>query len=52
MADAPAALAGLSRVADAYAVILCDVFGVLHDATRVFPAAADALAAFRPAGAR
>ncbi|MCJ2063726.1 TIGR01459 family HAD-type hydrolase [Methylobacterium sp. J-088] len=50
MADAPAALAGLSRLAEAYAVILCDVFGVLHDATRVFPAAAAALAAFRAGG--
>ena len=50
MADLPAALAGLSRLAKAYAVILCDVFGVLHDATRVFPAAADALAAFRAGG--
>ena len=50
MAEAPAALAGLSRLATAYAVILCDVFGVLHDATRAFPAAADALAAFRAGG--
>lgn len=50
MADAPAALIGLSRLAEAYAVILCDVFGVLHDATRVFPAATGALAAFRARG--
>jgi HAD superfamily hydrolase (TIGR01459 family) len=50
VADAPAALAGLSRLATAYAVILCDVFGVLHDAARVFPAAADALTAFRAGG--
>ena len=50
MADEPAAIAGLSRLAQAYAVVLCDVFGVLHDATRVFPAAVDALAAFRAGG--
>jgi HAD superfamily hydrolase (TIGR01459 family) len=50
VADAPPALTGLSRLATAHAVILCDVFGVLHDATRVFPAAADALAAFRAGG--
>lgn len=50
MADEPEAIAGLSRVADAYAIVLCDVFGVLHEATRVLPAATDALAAFRAAG--
>ncbi|MBY0254989.1 MAG: TIGR01459 family HAD-type hydrolase [Methylobacterium organophilum] len=50
MIDALAALPGLSRLAEAYAVILCDVFGVLHDATRVFPAATEALAAFRAGG--
>ncbi len=49
MADAPAARTSLSRLAESYAVILCDVFGVLHDATRVFPAATAALAAL-PAG--
>lgn len=50
MTGGPAALTGLGRLAEAYAVVLCDVFGVLHDATRVFPAAADALAAFRAGG--
>lgn len=50
MADAPAARTSLSRLAESYAVILCDVFGVLHDATRVFPAATAALAAFRAGG--
>ena len=50
MAEAPPALTGLSRLAESFAVVLCDVFGVLHDATRVFPAAADALAAFRAGG--
>jgi HAD superfamily hydrolase (TIGR01459 family) len=44
------ALAGLSWLAESCTVVLCDVFGVLHDATRVFPAAADALAAFRAGG--
>ena len=50
MAEAPPALTGLSRLAESFAVVLCDVFGVLHDAMRVFPAAADALAAFRAGG--
>ncbi len=50
MPDGPEAIAGLGRVADAYAVVLCDVFGVLHDATRVLPAATGALGAFRAAG--
>ncbi|MGU3404936.1 TIGR01459 family HAD-type hydrolase [Methylobacterium brachiatum] len=50
MDDAVEAIAGLSRIADAYAVLLCDVFGVLHDATQVYPAAAAALGAFRAGG--
>lgn len=48
--DKPRTITGLSRIADGYAVVLCDVFGVLHDATRVFPAATDALCGFRGAG--
>jgi len=50
VADEPEAIAGLGQVADAFAVVLCDVFGVLHDATRVLPAATGALGAFRAAG--
>ncbi|MCJ2071746.1 TIGR01459 family HAD-type hydrolase [Methylobacterium sp. J-030] len=50
MADEPEAIAGLSQVAGDYEVLLCDVFGVLHDAARIFPAAIAALSAFRAAG--
>lgn len=50
MADAAEAIAGLGRIANSYAVVLCDVFGVLHDATEVRPAAVAALRIFRAGG--
>ena len=50
MADAAEAIAGLGRIADSYTVVLCDVFGVLHDATKVYPAAVAALRTFRAGG--
>ncbi|MBY0249919.1 MAG: TIGR01459 family HAD-type hydrolase [Methylobacterium organophilum] len=50
MADAAEAIAGLGRIEDLYAVVLCDVFGVLHDATEVRPAAVAALRTFRAGG--
>lgn len=50
MADAAEAIAGLCRIADSCSVVLCDVFGVLHDATQVHPTAAAALRAFRAGG--
>lgn len=50
MADVAEAIAGLGRIAESYAVLLCDVFGVLHDATQAHPAAAAALRAFRAGG--
>jgi HAD superfamily hydrolase (TIGR01459 family) len=41
---------GLRDLAGGYDVVLCDVWGVLHDGMRVFAAAAAALARFRAGG--
>lgn len=38
---------GLSAIADRYDVLLCDVWGVLHNGRESFPAARDALARFK-----
>jgi HAD superfamily hydrolase (TIGR01459 family) len=37
----------LSEIAPGHDALICDVWGVLHDGHRVFPAAAEALARFR-----
>ncbi|CAN5318464.1 TIGR01459 family HAD-type hydrolase [soil metagenome] len=44
---APESLPALSAVADSYDVVLCDVWGVIHDGVRSFPAACEALQRFR-----
>lgn len=44
---APKALAGLSEIAAAYDVLLCDVWGVIHNGRESFPAACAALARYR-----
>jgi len=44
---APHALPGLSQIADRYDVLLCDVWGVIHNGRDSFPAACAALARFR-----
>lgn len=41
---------GLSSIATSYDVILCDIWGVIHDGRQHFPAAAEALARFRAGG--
>jgi HAD superfamily hydrolase (TIGR01459 family) len=43
---APHALSGLSEIADAYDVLLCDVWGVIHNGREAFPAACAALERF------
>lgn len=43
-------VSGLSALADAYDGIICDVWGVLHNGVAPYPAAAEALAAFRRSG--
>ena len=45
--SAPEILAGLSQVADRYDVLLCDVWGVIHNGRENFPAACEALARFQ-----
>jgi HAD superfamily hydrolase (TIGR01459 family) len=42
--------AGLSALSDRYRVILCDVWGVVHDGVTPHPAAGEALARFRQGG--
>lgn len=39
-------LSGLGNIASDYDAVICDVWGVLHDGTRVYPAAAEALKNF------
>jgi HAD superfamily hydrolase (TIGR01459 family) len=43
----PHALPGLSAIADRYDVLLCDVWGVIHNGRESFPAACAALSRFR-----
>ena len=43
----PEPLDGLSAVTDRYDVVLCDVWGVIHDGVRSFAAACEALQRFR-----
>src|SRR5580765_7418226 len=44
---APAPITGLSQLAARYDVLLCDVWGVIHNGRESFPAACAALARFR-----
>ncbi|HKP78648.1 MAG TPA: TIGR01459 family HAD-type hydrolase [Phenylobacterium sp.] len=43
----PTPISGLSELADRYDVLLCDVWGVIHNGRESFPAACAALARFR-----
>jgi HAD superfamily hydrolase (TIGR01459 family) len=45
--SAPEFLSGLSQAADRYDVLLCDVWGVIHNGRENFPAACEALARFQ-----
>jgi HAD superfamily hydrolase (TIGR01459 family) len=46
----PAFVTGLAELAPAYRVLLCDVWGVVHNGLHAHPAAADALIRYRAAG--
>lgn len=46
----PQLAAGLSALTERYDVLLCDVWGVIHNGREAFPAACDALTRFREAG--
>ncbi|MBZ9703996.1 MULTISPECIES: TIGR01459 family HAD-type hydrolase [unclassified Mesorhizobium] len=50
MAASPDIIGSLEDVSKNYSAILCDVWGVVHNGERHFPAAASALAAARTAG--
>lgn len=47
MTNTPTLISGLREIADAYDAIVCDVWGVLHDGVRAYPAACEALQTFR-----
>src|SRR6185503_6422283 len=46
----PKLVAGLSALSDRYDVLLCDVWGVIHNGREAFPVACEALARFRAGG--
>ncbi len=46
----PRIVSSLRDISDAYDAILCDVWGVVHDGKRAFPAASEALVAYRKRG--
>lgn len=48
--QAPLLLGGLHEIAENYDVILCDVWGVIHNGITHFPKAAEALTRFRAKG--
>ncbi|TCT06657.1 TIGR01459 family HAD-type hydrolase [Aquabacter spiritensis] len=48
---APQRVAGLAELAEGYDLILCDVWGVVHNGLTAFPAACDALSRARAGGA-
>lgn len=46
----PTLAVGLSALSDLYDVLLCDVWGVIHNGREAFPVACEALARFRAGG--
>ncbi|MBA1158442.1 TIGR01459 family HAD-type hydrolase [Microvirga mediterraneensis] len=48
----PAHVEGLQSLADRYDLVLCDVWGVLHNGIKAYEAASDALTRFRAGGGR
>ncbi len=48
----PQLIAGLAEIADGYDVVLCDVWGVLHNGSVAFGLAIEALSRFRAKGGR
>jgi HAD superfamily hydrolase (TIGR01459 family) len=52
MPASPGALFGLSEIADRYDLLLCDIWGVVHNGVAAYPTAHRALSAFRAAGGR
>ncbi|HSV03360.1 MAG TPA: TIGR01459 family HAD-type hydrolase [Phenylobacterium sp.] len=48
--SSPAIIPGLAALADNYDVLLCDVWGVIHNGREAFPLACEALARYRAQG--
>ncbi|WP_114945356.1 TIGR01459 family HAD-type hydrolase [Microvirga calopogonii] len=48
----PVHVEGLQSLADRYDLVLCDVWGVLHNGVKAYEAASDALTRFRAGGGR
>lgn len=48
----PALVEGLASLADRYDLVLCDVWGVLHNGVKAYESASDALIRFRAKGGR
>jgi len=48
----PVHVEGLKALADSYDLVLCDVWGVLHNGVKAYEAAGDALTRFRAKGGR
>jgi ribonucleotide monophosphatase NagD (HAD superfamily) len=48
----PVHVEGLQPLADRYDLVLCDVWGVLHNGVKAYGAASDALTRFRAKGGR
>lgn len=51
MNEKPSFLTGIAPLAPRYDVFFCDIWGVVHDGVRAYPAAGDALARLRSGGA-
>lgn len=52
MSEPAGALAGLAAIADRYDVLLCDVWGVIHNGIAAHPTAVEALVDYRRTGGR
>lgn len=52
LSSRPALVEGLKPLADHYDLILCDVWGVLHNGVKAYESAGDALTRFRAKGGR
>ncbi len=50
MPSAPPLLSGIAPLAPRYDALLCDVWGVIHNGVKAYPAAVDALRRLRAEG--
>ena len=52
MSDVPKKITGLQEVRDQYDLLLCDVWGVIHNGLRTFPGVVKALKAWKKSGGK